>query len=160
MLRSPHTPQLQANLEKQIKELNLKIVDLETRSYQNSPRPVVGSRRMESRIEELTNQLHQTSRDKTETVRLQRTADRTARDARSQLVESERQRSRLEEEVKAYEDRINSMRQALDELVCTYLLTAIETRLITVHHSKHRKAISNLLGGGQNERPGTTSRKR
>ena len=74
---------------------------------------------MESRIEELTNQLSQTSRDKTETVRLQRTADRTARDAKSQLIESDRQRARLEEEVKSYDTKIVSMRQAMDDLVRT-----------------------------------------
>ena len=44
---------MQANLEKQIKELNVRIVDLETRAFAASPRPVPTSRRLESRIEEL-----------------------------------------------------------------------------------------------------------
>lgn len=103
----------QANLEKQIKELNVRIVDLETKSL-NSPRPATTSRRMESRIEELTNQLQQTSKD---TSRVNRSADKTARDARFQLAEAERQRARLEEEVKAYEAKVVGMRQSMDELV-------------------------------------------
>ncbi|CCM01260.1 uncharacterized protein FIBRA_03309 [Fibroporia radiculosa] len=103
---------LNASLEKQIKELNVRIVDLETRSL-NSQRPSVTSRRLESRIEELTNQLNQSSKD---SVRLHRTVDKSARDANYQLAEAERQKSRLEEEVKSYEAKILDMRQTMDEL--------------------------------------------
>lgn len=105
---------LNANLEKQIKELNVRIVDLETKSYASSPRPATGSRRMESRIEELTNQLHQTNKEKSDTSRLQRSADKLARDTKFQLAESDRQRAKLEEERKAYESQIQSLRQAMD----------------------------------------------
>lgn len=104
---------IQANLEKQIKELNVRVVDLETRSL-NSPRPATTSRRLESRIEELTKQLSQSSKDSS---RVHRTADKSARDAKFQLAEIDRQKERLEEEVKAYEAKVVSMRQAMDELV-------------------------------------------
>ncbi|PSS37014.1 hypothetical protein PHLCEN_2v1156 [Hermanssonia centrifuga] len=104
---------LNANLERQIKELNVRIVDLETKSL-NSPRPPTTSRRLESRIEELTTQLTQTSRD---SVRVHRTADRNVRDTMSQLAEADRQRARLEEENRASEARLMSMRQDMDELV-------------------------------------------
>ena len=107
----------QANLEKQIKELNVRIVDLETKSYASSPRPATGSRRMESRIEELTNQLHQTNKEKSDTSRLQRSADKLARDTKFQLAESDRQRAKLEEERKTYESQIQSLRQAMDLMV-------------------------------------------
>ncbi|TBU21401.1 nonmuscle myosin heavy chain b [Dichomitus squalens] len=96
---------MNANLEKQVKDLNLRIVDLETRSL-NAPRPATGSRRLESRIEELTSQLTQSTKD---TSRIHRTTDKA-------LHDSERQRSRLEEEVKNYESKIVSMRQTMDEL--------------------------------------------
>ena len=92
----------------------MRIVDLETKSL-NVPRPSsTNSRRLESRIEELTNQLNQTSKDSS---RLHRSADKTARDAKFQLAEAERQRQRMEEEVRTYEGKISSMRQAMDELV-------------------------------------------
>ncbi|KAH9925965.1 nonmuscle myosin heavy chain b [Fomitopsis serialis] len=75
-----------ANLEKQIKELNLRIVDLETKSL-NVPRPSsTSSRRLESRIEELTNQLNQTSKDSSAST----LCGQDARDARFQLAEAER----------------------------------------------------------------------
>ncbi|KAJ6591377.1 myosin II heavy chain [Mycena sp. CBHHK59/15] len=106
---------LNANLEKQVKELNVRIVDLETKSYVNSPRPTT-SRRMESRIEELTNQLNQTNKDRSDTSRLQRSADKIARDAKYQLAESDRQRAKLEEERRAYEAQILTLRQAMDAM--------------------------------------------
>ncbi|THH01623.1 hypothetical protein EW026_g1099 [Hermanssonia centrifuga] len=86
---------LNANLERQIKELNVRIVDLETKSL-NSPRPPTTSRR--------------------DSVRVHRTADRNVRDTMSQLAEADRQRTRLEEENRASEARLMSMRQDMDEL--------------------------------------------
>lgn len=104
----------QASLDKQIKELNLRIVDLETKTLSlNSSRPSNVNRRLESRIEELQNQLSQSSKDSS---RL-KTADKGTREVAMQLQESERQRSRLEEEVKSYETRVHTMRQSMDEMV-------------------------------------------
>lgn len=98
-------------MEKQVKELNVRVVDLETKSL-NSPKPATTSRRLESRIEELTSQLTSNSNS-----RLHRSSDKTARDAKFQLAEADRQRTRLEEEVKTYEAKVLNMRQAMDELV-------------------------------------------
>ncbi|KAG6810596.1 hypothetical protein H0H92_011180 [Tricholoma furcatifolium] len=93
---------LNANLEKQVKELNVRIVDLETRSYSNSPRPPTLSRRAES--------------DKGEGSRLQRSADKIARDTKFQAAESERARLKLEEERDAYETQLQSLRQTMDAM--------------------------------------------
>ncbi|KAF5381605.1 hypothetical protein D9615_005504 [Tricholomella constricta] len=103
---------LNVNLEKQVKELNVRIVDLETKSYANSPRLSSTPRRMDSRIEELTSQLNQTNKDKSESSRLQRSADKIARDKKFQLAESDR----LEEERRAYEKQLQNLRQAMDSM--------------------------------------------
>ena len=110
-------------MDKQIKELNLRIVDLETKSLSlNSSRPSNVNKRLESRIEELQNQLNQSTKDSS---RL-KTADKGAREMVAQLQESERLRSRLEEEVKSFETRVRTMRQSMDEMVnfslCGYRL--------------------------------------
>ena len=102
----------QANLEKQIKELNVRIVDLETKSYANTPRSTIAARRVDSRIEELTHQLSGGG-DKRSSRSLEK-----PRDINSQLAEAERQRTKLEER-KAFEGQIHSLRQALDKMVCT-----------------------------------------
>ena len=113
---------MQANLEKQVKELNVRIVDLETKSL-NSPRPAPSTaRRLESRIEELTNQLNQQA-SKDSSVRAQRTGERN-RDARLQIAEVERQKNRLEEEVKASEGKIQTLRETIDKLVRAHACVA------------------------------------
>lgn len=83
----------------------------------NSSRPSNVNKRLESRIEELQNQLNQSTKDSS---RL-KTADKGTREAAAQLQESERQRSRLEEEVKSYETRVQTMRQSMDEMVSDIL---------------------------------------
>lgn len=89
-------------------------MDLETKTLSlNSSRPPNVNKRLESRIEELQSQLNQSTKDSS---RL-KTADKGARESMMQLQESERQRSRLEEEVKSYETRVQAMRQTMDEMV-------------------------------------------
>lgn len=144
---------LKANLEKQMKELNVRVVDLETKSL-NSPKPATTSKRLESRIEELTNQLNQSSKDSS---RVNRSADRSMRDARFQLAEADRQRSRLEDEVKAYEGKLQNMRQALDELVC-----GSDVPILTLSYphiySKHPRTVCSLLNVVPSVRLPTTSK--
>ncbi|OCB91229.1 nonmuscle myosin heavy chain b [Sanghuangporus baumii] len=81
-----------ANLEKQVKELNVRIVDLETKAYANA------------------------SRLKGETLRQTRTGERSVSRASNPPADSERLRSRLEEEVKAYEAKIAAMREEMATL--------------------------------------------
>lgn len=93
-------------------------MDLETKSLSlNSSRPSNVNKRLESRIEELQNQLNQSSKDSS---RL-KTADKGAREMVAQLQESERLRSRLEEEVKSFETRVRTMRQSMDEMASRFL---------------------------------------
>jgi len=117
----------QAQLEKQVKELNVRIVDLETRSYANSPRPATISRRVDGRIEELTNQLNQNNRDRNA---LGRSAEKLAKDVKFQQSELERQRAKFEEEKKEYEARIQDLRNALDMVVCLWVFQKYDVILM------------------------------
>lgn len=92
----PTTDVGQANLEKQAKELNVRIVDLETKAYTSA------------------------SRMKNEVLRQQRTGEKIGAGGKLPAVENERQRSRLEEEVKVYEAKIADMRNAMAELVSNF----------------------------------------
>lgn len=100
------------------------MVDLETKAYVSSPRAPRDrdSRRLESRIEELTSKLTQESKEKSDSVRMNRSADKSARDTKFQLMESDRQRIRLEEEQKNYEKKIQDLRKNVDELVSFYFI--------------------------------------
>ncbi|EJD07825.1 nonmuscle myosin heavy chain b [Fomitiporia mediterranea MF3/22] len=81
-----------ANLEKQVKELNVRIVDLETKAYASA------------------------SRLKGEVLRQNRTGDRPVSRTGGTPAESDRMRSRLEEEVKSYEAKIAAMREDMAAL--------------------------------------------
>ncbi|KAL1743339.1 nonmuscle myosin heavy chain b [Schizophyllum fasciatum] len=83
---------LNAHLEKQVKELNVRIVDLETKSLANASRPATISRRADPRIEELTSQLS------------------------GKAAEVERQRAKFEEERRAYEAKLEELRRRTDML--------------------------------------------
>lgn len=88
--------------------MNVRIVDLETRSYANAPRSSLpGSRRLDSRIEELTNQLQQTTKERRASGRHRVMHDDTS-------LESERQRAKVE----SYETQLENMRQSIDSMVC------------------------------------------
>lgn len=106
---------MNAQLEKQVKDLNVRVVDLETKSYTNSPHPTSTVRQLQSRIDELTTQLKQASSEKVDSNRLH-SSDKAIRDIQLQLAESERHHMKLEEERKISEDQITSLRQKLDEV--------------------------------------------
>lgn len=85
--------------------MKLRIVDLETKSYAKTPRPVSGSRKMDSRIEELTTQLQQGSKDRRASGRHPRMSD---------IHEPLRDNAKVE----SYEAQIKNMRQSIDSMVC------------------------------------------
>ena len=91
----------------------MRIVDLETKSYSRNPQSSSAAtiRRLESRIEELTNQLSQVTKDHRRTS--------LSSEFSAQLMESERQRAKLEGEVRLYEDKVNRMRLQMDDMVST-----------------------------------------
>ena len=93
----------QSNLEKQVKELSVRIVDQETKSYAKA---APSSRRRDSRIEELTNQLHQTNKDKgdsSKSTSLQRSP------GKSQHPDTDRQKTKSEAQ---------NTRKNMDAMVC------------------------------------------
>lgn len=99
-----------------MKDLNVRIVDLETKSYTNSLHSSPTVRQLQSRIDELATQLKQASSEKFDSSRPHR-PDNVVRDMQLQLAESERHCGKLEEERKASENQINTLRQTLDRVV-------------------------------------------
>ena len=94
-----------------MKELNARVVDLETKSYASSSRTAPSSRRRDSRIEELTNQLHQTNKDKGDSL-IKSSLQRSP--GKSQHPEAGRQNGKVE----PYEDQIENMRKSMNAMVC------------------------------------------
>ncbi|KAF8551612.1 hypothetical protein OG21DRAFT_256077 [Imleria badia] len=103
-----------AQLEKQVKDFNVRIVDLETKSYTSTPQPNATIRQLQARVEELTAQLSQATNDKRHSTPV-RSSDKAVRDIQLRLQESERHRLKLEEDRKAGESQIHTLRKKLDE---------------------------------------------
>ena len=102
----------QTSLEKEVKALQVKIVDLETQSY-NSPVPAV-TKRLESKLREVQHQLEE---DRTENSRIKAVSERQSRDYQSQLKEMQSQQERLIQERGAYEKAIGELQQSLKKAV-------------------------------------------
>lgn len=97
----------------------MRILDLETKAYANA------------------------SRLKGEALRSQRTGDKSSSGSRTPLPENERTRTRLEEEVKSYEAKIASMREAMSELVIGDLLLALRQMLMSSYVAKQGRQSTN-----------------
>ncbi|KAH8915441.1 hypothetical protein BT69DRAFT_1230091 [Atractiella rhizophila] len=101
-----------ATLEKQIKDLQNKVVNIETRSYTSSPRPPTDRKR----VEELVAQLDEEKRLKNEILKSAKLGERISTDLEGRLQDAERVRKRLEEDLANTEQRVLSLRKAIESL--------------------------------------------
>ncbi|KAG8784773.1 hypothetical protein FRC15_002641 [Serendipita sp. 397] len=133
-----------ALLEKNNKEQSVRLVEYETKAYATTPRSSSASRRQDVRIEELTKRLKQEEEEKSETARLHRTADKTAREMKFQLMESDRHRLRLEEECKEYDVKIRTLRQEYNELLKSESELKVSKRRSELEAQDHKQKYLNL----------------
>lgn len=97
-------------MEKQIKELNVKIVDLETKAYASSARTGTLSRRTDTRVDELVNQFGSTSKRDS----LMRSPRDSSKFENAELI---RTKTKLEEDTRTYESQLAGLRQQMDKMV-------------------------------------------
>ncbi|KAJ3051404.1 hypothetical protein HK097_007621 [Rhizophlyctis rosea] len=100
-------------LEKQIKELNVRIVDLESSALS---RDAASTKRLEGRMEELAAQLDAETREKNEAIKNVRKAERVVRDLQFQLQERDKAKGRFEEEMEKMEGRLKRMKGQVEDL--------------------------------------------
>ncbi|KNF04129.1 hypothetical protein PSTG_02833 [Puccinia striiformis f. sp. tritici PST-78] len=120
--RSESSELLKANteLERKIKLLNLKIVDLETRSMTSSPRHANAQQNRNNlsviepkQYEEVLNQLEQ---ERENINKLNKKSERSLKDLEFKLVDSERSKNRLLDEIKNFENKLFSLRKLNSDL--------------------------------------------
>lgn len=99
--------------EKQLKELNSRILDLETSTLQSSSG---ANRRLELRIEEVLAQLNSEIQEKNEALKNVRRLDRATRELQFQIGEKDKMRQRFEEEADKLDQKIKRMKQQVEEL--------------------------------------------
>ncbi|KAJ5381657.1 Myosin type-2 heavy chain 2 [Penicillium cataractarum] len=102
-----------AGLEKQLKEVQLRCVDLETKGYSSGSQDV---RFLHKRIKELETHLEEQENKHTAEQRSLRNVDRTVKDLQSQIDRRDKMNTQLNDEVNKARDRIERLLKNIEEL--------------------------------------------
>ncbi|KAL6718860.1 class II myosin [Lecanora helva] len=102
-----------AALEKSLKDLQGRVVDLETKGYSRASQDV---RFLNGRIQELEHQLETQESNHAASLRSVRNVDRTVRDLQSQLARRDKIAQQLNDDVAKGRDKIERLLQNIDEL--------------------------------------------
>ncbi|KAK2807657.1 hypothetical protein FQN51_000094 [Onygenales sp. PD_10] len=102
-----------AALEKQLREAQLRCVDLETKGYSSASQDV---RFLHKRIQELETQLDDQESKRNAELRSVRNVDRTVKDLQSQIDRREKVNTQLTDDINKSRDKIERLLQTIDEL--------------------------------------------
>ncbi|KAL7266983.1 class II myosin [Rhizina undulata] len=102
-----------AHLEKMVKDLQLKLVDLETKSYSSSSHDV---RFLHGRVQELEKQIEEQEKVRNQSERSVRNVDRTVRDLQAQIERRDKVNVQLEEEIAKGKEKLERMLKTIEEL--------------------------------------------
>ncbi|KAJ1654513.1 class II myosin [Dispira simplex] len=128
-------------LEKQIKSLNLRLLDLETCSMADISR---GSKRFTHIPANLAQQLESEAKEKNETMRTTRKMERTIRELQFQLSERDKHRSRQDEELRRMEHKIERMKAHIDDLETVENTLQLSKRRAERECEEHREYSKRL----------------
>ncbi|TVY33829.1 Myosin type-2 heavy chain [Lachnellula subtilissima] len=102
-----------AALERSLKDTQLRLVDLETKSYSSASQDV---RFLHGRVQELESQLEAQETQRNKSQRDVRNVDRTVKDLQLQIDRRDKVNNQLEEEVARSRDRCEKFLKTIDEL--------------------------------------------
>ncbi|KAF4634673.1 hypothetical protein G7Y89_g3432 [Cudoniella acicularis] len=102
-----------AALEKSLKEIQVRVVDLETKGYSSASQDV---RFLHGRVQELEVQLEAQENERNKSQRSVRNVDRTVKDLQTQIERRDKTNAQLEEDVARARDRAEKLLKTIDEL--------------------------------------------
>ncbi|KAI9695885.1 MAG: hypothetical protein M1836_006002 [Candelina mexicana] len=102
-----------ASLEKNVKDLQLRLVDLETKGYSSASQDV---RFLHKRIQELEYQMEQQESERNKSQRSVRNVDRTVRDLQAQIERRDKTNAQLSDDISKSRDKVERLLQTIDEL--------------------------------------------
>ena len=106
-------------LEKSLKELSSRLYEFEGL---NLARESTTTRRLESRLDELTVQLDNEQKEKNEALKNLRKSERTIRELQFQVQEKEKLKTKFDEDSDKLEMKLKKMKSQLEELVKFFIL--------------------------------------
>ncbi|KAJ6130537.1 Myosin tail [Penicillium capsulatum] len=136
-----------AGLEKQLKEIQLRCVDLETKGFSSGSQDV---RFLHRRIKELENHLEDQENKHNSEQRSLRNVDRTVKDLQSQIDRRDKMNSQLNDDVNKARDKIERLLRNIDELHKGDTETQLQARRVERELREEREKAQRLereLGG-------------
>ncbi|KAF3939701.1 Myosin-11 [Dactylella cylindrospora] len=100
-------------LERSIRDLQLKVMDMETKSYTTGSKDV---KMLHNRIQELENQIEENERQRSKFERSTKNVDRTVRDLQQQIERKEKVNSQLQEDMQRNKDKVERLLKTIEEL--------------------------------------------
>ncbi|KAK5656341.1 hypothetical protein OQA88_4721 [Cercophora sp. LCS_1] len=100
-------------LEKSLNEVQLKLIDLETKGYSTASHDI---KFLHKRIQELETQLEDQETERSKSQRSVRNVDRTVKDLQSQIDRKEKQNNQLQDDLGRMRDKVDKLLKTIDEL--------------------------------------------
>ncbi|KAK5991073.1 Myosin type-2 heavy chain 1 [Cladobotryum mycophilum] len=101
------------NLEKSLNEIQLKLVDLETKGYSSGSQDI---KFLHKRIQELESQLDSQEAERNKEQRSVRNVDRVVKDLQTQIDRKDKQNTQLSDDTNRMRDRVEKLLKTIDEL--------------------------------------------
>ncbi|CAJ2504050.1 Uu.00g114440.m01.CDS01 [Anthostomella pinea] len=102
-----------AALEKSLSEVQVRLVDLETKGYSSGSQDI---KFLHKRIQELETELEAQENERSKSQRSVRNVDRTVKDLQSQIERKDKQTVQLNDDVSRLRDKVDKLLAAIDEL--------------------------------------------
>ncbi|RQM07465.1 hypothetical protein DH86_00002886 [Scytalidium sp. 3C] len=102
-----------AGLEKSLKEVQVRLIDLETKGYSSASQDV---RFLHKRVQELESKLQAQEDEHNKSQRSVRNVDRTVKDLQQQIDRRDKQNAQLQEDITRSRDKIEKLLKTIDEL--------------------------------------------
>ncbi|KAF6818298.1 Myosin type-2 heavy chain 1 [Colletotrichum sojae] len=102
-----------AALEKSLNEIQIKLVDLETKGYSSASHDI---KFLHKRIQELESQLEEHENERNKSQRSVRNVDRIVKDLQGQIDRKDKQNAQLQDDVSRMRDKVEKFLQTIEEL--------------------------------------------
>ncbi|KAK1448171.1 hypothetical protein CCUS01_11915 [Colletotrichum cuscutae] len=110
---STQLQKVKATLEKSLNEIQIKLVDLETKGYSSASQDI---KFLHKRIQELESQLEEHENEKNKSQRSVRNVDRIVKDLQGQIDRKDKQNTQLQDDVARMRDKAEKLLQTIEEL--------------------------------------------